>query len=69
MFDPWSGNIPHTKESLSLCTTTTEAHALQQREALTVRRLSTATREQPLLAATRDKPVQQQERPSKTISK
>ena len=26
-FDPWSGKIPHAVEQLSLCTTTTEAHA------------------------------------------
>ena len=29
--NPWSGNIPRASGQLSLCTTATEVHALQQR--------------------------------------
>ena len=57
-FDPQSRKIPHPPGQLSLCVTTTEAHAPQSpcftREATAMRSPPTTTREQPPLPATRE---------------
>ena len=74
-FKPWSRKISHATDHLDPCTATLEPmycnywspHARSPcsatREATTVRNLHTTTREWPLLAAAREKPVQQR-RPS-----
>ena len=55
---------PHATGQLSLCATTTEAHALsgpysETREVVAMRSPCTASREELLLATTREKPTQQ----------
>ena len=62
-FDPWSGQILHTTEQLSLSAPTTDTRVPQSlcsaaREASATRSLHTTTGEWPLLAVTREKPMQ-----------
>ena len=62
-FDSWSMKIPHAAEQLSPRATTTEPvlyhPGAATREATAMRSSHTATRQQPPLTATREKPVQQ----------
>ena len=62
-FYPWVEKIPHTRQQLSLCATTIELvldrPCSATKQATAMRSLRTATRQQLLLATTRQKPEQQ----------
>ena len=59
-FYPWVENIPHAREQLSLCATTVklvpDRRCSATKQATTMRGLYIATRQQLLLATTREKP-------------